>query len=58
MSDDAPIDPEQVARQDDLDYTAGFQARVDGLPAQGDHSPAWYRGWYEADRGQAEINQG
>ncbi len=52
MSDDPPIDPEEAARQDDLDYAAGFQARVDGLPSEGAHSPAWFRGWYDADRGQ------
>ena len=56
MSDDPPIDPEEVERQDDRDYAEGFQARVDGLPSSGAHSSAWFRGWSDADRGQAEIN--
>jgi hypothetical protein len=50
MSDDPSIDPETAGKQDDLDYAAGYQARVNGLPSQSGQSPAWFRGWFDADR--------
>ena len=50
MSDDTPIDPEQVGKHDDLDYAAGYQARVTGLHAESGKSPSWSRGWFDTDR--------
>jgi hypothetical protein len=57
MSDETPVDPEAAAKQDDLDYAAGYQARVAGTPFEKGTTNAWYRGWSDADRelGQKAI---